>query len=327
MSGVTAAPVESRETFACFGSECTVIVADDVRPGDAASAAAMAKRRLLEWHEQFSRFEPDSELSRLNRDPHDTVPVSPMMRRVVQAAVKAAVSTDGLVDVTLAAEIEDVGYEVSFDGKGLPLALALALAPPRSPGRPRAAAGWHSIEVDRRRGTVTRPPGVRIDVGGIAKGVFADELAAMLSGFAAYAIDCAGDLRVGGRAGSRREVHVESPFDGSIVHTLELSASGVATSGIGRRSWLRPDGRSGHHLLDPRTGEPAFTGVVQVTALAPTAAQAESLSKAAILSGPEGAAGWLAFGGVIVLDDGGVVVVDGSDRFVGPGNDDGVLVR
>jgi FAD:protein FMN transferase len=316
MNSVTAAPVEYRDTFACFGSECTVIVADDVRPADASRAAAMAKRRLLEWHTQFSRFEPDSELSRLNSDPRETVEVSPMMRRLAEAAVTASASTDGLVDVTLAAEIEDVGYEVSFDGKGLPLALALTLAPARSPGRPRAGARWRSIEVDRRRGTVTRPPGLRIDVGGIAKGVFADELAALLSGFAGYAVDCAGDLRVGGRAGIAREVHVESPFDGSIVHTFELAASGVATSGIGRRSWLRPDGRPGHHLLDPQTGEPAFTGVVQVTALAPTAAQAESLSKAAILGGPEGAARRLAFGGVIVLDDGGVIVVDDGGAVV-----------
>jgi thiamine biosynthesis lipoprotein len=81
----------------------------------------------------------------------------------------------------------------------------------------------------------------------------------------------------------------------------------VATSGIGRRSWLGPRGRPAHHLLDPATGAPAFTGVVQATALAPTALEAEIRAKAALLSGPAGGERWLAeHGGVLVLDDGSV---------------------
>jgi thiamine biosynthesis lipoprotein len=97
---------------------------------------------------------------------------------------------------------------------------------------------------------------------------------------------------------------VESPFDGSIVHTFEVTRSGVATSGIGRRSWLDEEGRPAHHLLDPSSGRPAFTGVVQVTALAPSALVAEIRAKAALLSGPADAPAWLPDGGVIVLDDG-----------------------
>ena len=158
--------------------------------------------------------------------------------------------------------------------------------------------------MDPRLGTVRRPPGLRLDVGGIAKGVFADELAALLDGFDAYVLDCAGDLRVGGRAAIRRPVHVSGPFGAERLLTLSLATGAVATSGISRRSWTGRDGRPGHHLLDPRTGEPVFTGIVQATALAPTAAQAEILAKAAILSGPERAAEWLTHGGAIVTDDG-----------------------
>ena len=97
-------------------------------------------------------------------------------------------------------------------------------------------------------------------------------------------------MRLGAAPGRPARVHVASPFDDSTLHTFELAAGAVATSGIGKRSWTRPDGRPAHHLLDPATGEPAFTGVVQVTALAPTATEAEILSKAAVLSGPERAA-------------------------------------
>ena len=84
----------------------------------------------------------------------------------------------------------------------------------------------------------------------------------------------------------------------------------MATSGIGRRSWLGSDGRPAHHLLDPATGRPAFTGLVQATALAPTALEAEVLAKAALLAGPGAARGWLPHGGALVADDGGRTVVE-----------------
>jgi len=301
---------EHRLSFECFGSECTVIVADAARPDEAAAAAAAARRRLLEWHEQFSRFARESELTRLNDAPAVTVPVTALMRRVVQASVQAACATAGLVDPTLVGEIERAGYDRHLEPDGLPLVEALAAAPARSIATTSADAAWRSIQVDRSAGTVSRPPGVRLDLGGIAKGVFADELAALLVGHDAFVVDCGGDMRLGGMARQDREVHVASPFDDSMVHTFEIARGAVATSGIGRRGWWRADGRPAHHLLDPRTGEPAFTGVVQATAVAPTATEAEMLSKAALLSGPAGAARWLTQGGVIVLDDGSYKVVD-----------------
>jgi thiamine biosynthesis lipoprotein len=308
----TAPPLEHRESFACFGSTCTVIVADRIRPGAAAGAVASAKRALLGWHEEFSRFRSDSELSRLNSNPRATVPVSPMMARILETALVAAARTDGLVDPTLVAEIEESGYVGHLEGPGAELKLLLELAPPRVPAGPRPKPAWRAINLDRRGGTVTRPPGVKLDPGGIAKGVFADELASVLSGYEAFVVDCGGDLRLGGTASTRRRVDVAGAFDDSVVHTLELSGGGVATSGISRRSWINPGGRPAHHLLDPATGEPAFTGVVQATALAPTAAEAESLSKAAVLAGAEQALSWLAHGGVLVLDDGSVQTVDSS---------------
>jgi thiamine biosynthesis lipoprotein len=307
----TRAPrIEHRQTFACFGGQCSVIIADAARPADAAAAASMAKRALLAWHQRFSRFRADSELSQLNRDPRIQVPVSPLMRRVIQVAVQAAKDTGGIVDATLGDEIERAGYASHMEGEGIPLEVALALAPPREHAAANPADRWRQISIDARAGAVTRPPGTRLDPGGIAKGVFADELAALLEGFDAFALDCAGDIRLGGRAGQPRDVHVESPFDRGILHTFQTVASGVATSGIGRRSWTSDAGRPAHHLLDPRTGRPAFTGVVQATALAPTAAQAEVLAKAALLSGPDGAAGWLRYGGVVVLDDGSYEVLE-----------------
>ena len=311
MSATVAPPTEQRKTFACFGSRCTVIVAD-ARASDAAAAVIVARRRLLKWHAQFSRFEPDSELSRLNDDPLATVTVSPLMRRVIEAGIRAAEATGGLVDPTLLGQLEGAGYVGHFDQPGPALSDALALAPKRRPAGPSPQSSWRLVRTDRRTSTVTRPAGVRIDPGGIAKGVFADELAAVLSGHDAFVVECAGDLRLGGRLSPVREVHVASPFEDAVLHTFMLRFGGVATSGITKRSWIGPDGSVAHHLLDPATGRPAFTGVVQVTALAPTAIEAETLSKAALLAGPGEAERILVHGGVVVLDDGNCAVFDPS---------------
>ena len=177
------------------------------------------------------------------------------------------------------------------------MSLALRLAPPRR-ARPRPRP-WRDFAVDGWE--VTRPPGLAFDSGGLAKGLFADLIAERLAGSSSFAVDCGGDVRF---AGPERTVAVADPFGGAPLHRFRLGASAVATSGIGRRSWLGADGRPAHHLLDPSTGRPAFTGVVQATALAPTAVEAEWRAKAAVLSGPDAARDWLPHGGVVVLDDG-----------------------
>jgi thiamine biosynthesis lipoprotein len=300
--------IEASETFACFGAVCAVLVMGEGPAGRPHEAVAVARGRLLEWHERFTRFEAASELSRLNADLRHDVPVSPPMARFAAAVVTAAGRTAGLVDATLLDELEDAGYDGDL-GAPLPLQVALRLTRRRAPATANAWSRWHDITIDLGRAVVSRPPGVRLDGGGLVKGLAADILAEDLGRHDAFAVDCAGDLRLGGTAGLQRRVEVQSPFDGSVIHHFDLAAGGIATSGIGRRSWLDRHGRPAHHLIDPGTGRPAFTGVVQATALAPTGLEAEIRSKAAVLSGPAGAEQWLPDGGVLVLDDGRRLVV------------------
>jgi thiamine biosynthesis lipoprotein len=301
---------EAIETFPCFGGTVTAIVMGAGPAGTPAVAAAAVKRRMLEWHAQFSRFEPGSELSRLNADPRETVPVSPMMARFIAAALAAASATGGLVDPTLAGEIEAAGYAGHFDADPVPLERALALAPPRTPAGPSPDARWREIHVDA--GAVTRPPGVRLDSGGIAKGLFGDILAGVLARHESFALDVAGDVRLGGSAGLERAVQVAGPFAEGFLHVFSLRDGAVATSGVGKRSWLDAAGRPAHHLLDPASGRPAYTGLVQVTAIAPFGVEAEWRAKAALLSGAGAAATWLPYGGLIVSDDAGVELVPGA---------------
>jgi FAD:protein FMN transferase len=297
------------ETFDCFGSSCAALVTGAGTERSAEQAADHARRTLLGWHERFSRFLPASELSRLNSDPRAEVPVSWSMARLAKAVTIAGYMSRGLVDATLIDQIESAGYAGELRHP-LPLATALRLAPPRRAAAAASSAQWQLVEANLTEQTVTRPPGIKLDSGGLAKGLFADILAEQLASHASFAINSAGDLAIGGAAGVVRPIDVESPFDGRTLHRFELQRTGVATSGIGRRAWLDARGRPSHHLIDPSTGRPAFTGIVQVTALAPSALMAEIHAKAAILSGPRTARAWLPHGGVIVFDDGSHDVIE-----------------
>jgi thiamine biosynthesis lipoprotein len=224
----------------------------------------------------------------------------------VHAGVAAAHRTGGLVDFTLGRALARAGYVSDLAVDAVPLPFALAHAPARRPARPDPDRRWLTVSADFETSVVTRTPGTMLDSGGL-KGLFADLAAGALQECESYALDCGGDLRLGGALD--RVVTVASPFEDKILHEYMLRTGGVATSGIGRRSWLDAGGAPAHHVLDPSTGRPAFTGVVQVTALAPTALGAEVLAKAALLSGPDGARRWLAHGGVVVFDDGAHEVV------------------
>jgi thiamine biosynthesis lipoprotein len=272
---------------------------------DVASVFAEVDRRL-------SRFDPRSDLSRLNADPRASVPAAPLLRAAVAAALRAASLSGGLVDPTLLAALRRAGYSDSRARvKPASLSRALGSAPPRRPARPDRVARWRAVEVDDRAGVIRRVPGLELDLGGSVKGWAADFVAARLGRHGRCAVDCGGDLRVQAGRGAPWEVRVRHPLTGATAHTLLVRSGGVATSGIDARLWER-DGEFAHHLLDPATGRPAWTGLIAATALAPTALDAEALAKAALLSGPVAGQRLLraCHGGVLIHDDGEVEAVD-----------------
>jgi FAD:protein FMN transferase len=302
-------------TFRSMGSDVRLIVEAPLLPGlpGPAEAAERERRYIEDFARRLSRFRADSELSVLNADPAREVPASILLRTAVAAGLWSAERTDGLVDPTLLSEIETVGYATSQEGgSSAPLELALAAAPARRAARPRAEARWRQIEVDHERGTVRRPSGLRIDTGGTGKGLAADAVAHRLRGYTRFVVDCGGDIAVGG-VGLQLDplaIEVEHPLSGECVHTLHLAGGGVATSGLNVRIWRREDGSFAHHLLDPSSGEPVWSGLIGATALAPSALEAETLSKLALLTGPEGARRALAeYGGLVVHDDGEVELI------------------
>ena len=126
------------------------------------------------------------------------------------------------------------------------------------------------------------------------------------------AISCGGDLTLRGTLTSPWDVAVDGAHTGTVVHRLRVRSGGVATSGVSSRLWRRADGTYAHHLLDPSTGEPAWTGLVAATAVGATALDAEILAKTAVLAGPAVGRRLLARrGGVLQHDDGRIEVAAG----------------
>lgn len=294
-------------TFRAMGSEIRLIVGAPGPDGlDPVQAVVETKAFIEEFEQRLSRFRPDSELCALNAYVGDVAPASPLLRRAVAAGIDAAERTDGLVDPTLVDEIEGAGYAHSREGEiPVDLRTALLMAPERKAARPDPARRWAMIDVDDECSLIRRPSGVRFDSGGIGKGLAADLIAERLAGQTRFVIGCGGDLRVGGTLPEHQEVLVEHPITGAQDRRLYIESGAVASSGINVRVWRRKDGHYAHHLIDPLTGEPAWTGLVGATALAPTGVEAETAAKAAVLSGPDGARRLLCeHGGVLFHEDG-----------------------
>jgi thiamine biosynthesis lipoprotein len=292
-----------------FGTSVHILVGGPAPEGEPSPelAAAVAQAVLRSCQLELTRFEPDSELSRLNADPRPAHVASKLVAGAVAAAVGAAERSDGLVDPTLLGAMEDVGYAGSRAGvEPASLGDALQVAPARRQAAPAREPAWRLIAIIGRE--VRRPPGLLLDLGGTAKGFAADRAAAALRNQLTFAVDAGGDIVMGGTGGVPRTVTIAHPLEGGRAIQFELAAGAVATSGLGTRIW-RTDTGFAHHLLDPSTGQPAWTGVIQATALAANGLDAETLAKTALLSGPEQALQLLErTGGALVLDDGRIVL-------------------
>ena len=297
-------------TFHAMGSDVRLLLGRGLLRSAPPPLEAADRERafVLDFAHRLSRFAPDSELSLLNRDGRLAVPASRLLRAGVAAGVWTAERSHGLVEPTLVQAIRRAGYETSLDGVA-PASLreALVAAPPRRPARPDRRSRWREIVIDDEAGLIVRPPGVMVDTGGTGKGLCADAVAYRLREYTRFVVDCGGDIAVGG-VGAQLEpyaVEIEHPLTGQSIGSINVACGGIATSGLNVRLWRTPDGRFAHHLLDPSTGEPAWTGLIGATARGDTALEAETLSKMALLSGPEGARRVLdAKGGVIIHDSG-----------------------
>lgn len=261
--------------------------------GGDAGALVAADERLRELEQRWSRFLPESEVSRLNAAAGRPVAVGPDTIVLIDRAIDGWVTTSGGFDPTVLAAVVGAGYAGD---------LRTSSPRPGTPGPP--GAGMAGVHVDRATSRVRLPPGCGFDPGGIGKGLAADLVAFDLrrSGARGGCVNVGGDLRVWGVAphGGRWRV--------DLGHcTVELSGGGVATSGSTRRRW-EVDGATFHHVVDSRTGRSTASGTETVTVVAASGWRAECCATALMAVAPaEAPAVMERWGveGVAVDDDGG----------------------
>ena len=251
--------------------------------GGAAWAAVLDEFEAVEA--SMSRFRESSELSRLNAGPRR---VSRRLRRALALADRARRQTGGRFDPRVARALERIGFR-GTEGR----VVALPPQTPSSGDAPSRRAFGSTSD-----GSVVRLP-EPVDLGGVGKGLAlrwaADRAAAALSPVLAagggFLLEAGGDLAVRGRPSDGLwRVGIEDP-DGGAVPLAALSiedGDAAATSSIRVNAWRAPDGRSVHHLIDPRTGEPVGPGLTAVTVVARDPAWAEIWSKALFVEGAAG---------------------------------------
>ncbi|MCW8379093.1 FAD:protein FMN transferase [Streptomyces justiciae] len=294
-----------------LGTSVRLVVTD---PALLDSCNLLLARHLAEVDAACSRFRKDSELAALDTTTGRPVQVSPLLAEALSVALRAAEATDGAVDPTVGSAMDAIGYDRDFTlvrENDRPVRLTVKRAP-----------GWRLVDLDDDTGTVTVPPGVRLDLGATAKAWAADRAANMLAEAAGCGVLVAlgGDTAVAGEppAGGWqiRVQDITGPVDETPAYgsydSVGLHSGGLATSGTAARHWHRGD-QALHHIIDPSTGLPARTPWRTVSVAAATCAEANAASTAALVKGT-GAERWLTGMGLparLVSQEGLVITTPG----------------
>ena len=291
-----------------MASEVTVRVIDPV--SDPADAISRVEAIFRDIERTCSRFDDSSDLMRANARPDEWTEVAAECMGTIELAYAAYERTKGAFDPRVLRTLSALGYDrslnfaaggVSTSASDLPESWAI------NPWRP---------EFDHA-GSRVRLGDTPIDLGGIGKGYAVRRGIEALAGLGRAAlVEAGGDLATYGDgpardAGETRawRAAVEDPRGGETpIAVLDVSNAGVATSSIKLRSW-RAGGRNVHHLIDPRTGQPAASGLRSVTVVHDDPAWAEVWTKAAFLQGAADIADFMAGAGIAALwvDDKGTL--------------------
>jgi FAD:protein FMN transferase len=246
----------------------------------------LARSSIDHLERRWSRFLPDSDISRLNHAAGSTLHLDPSTVVLLRAMLDGWRATAGAFDPTMLAPLVGLGYAASWQD------------PANVTSIPEGAL-WHcdldDLAIDQGLNMAASPRGMCLDAGGIGKGLAADLVVGQLidAGALGASVSIGGDVAARGRAPQPDGwlIGIADPMipgDTDIeIGQLMIVEGGVATSGTLRRRWQADDGESVHHLLDPATGRPALQlkEIVAVTVIAGSAAWAEVWTKAVMVRG------------------------------------------
>lgn len=261
--------------------------------------AVFAERYLRRAEARWSRFLFSSELSTVNRNAGSLTLVSPDTFELIDLAVQGWHLTGGSFDPTVGAALCGLGYDRTFDD----------IIDGGSDIEDNPAPGCGDILLFRSLFGVQIAAGTKLDLGGLGKGFAADWLVKELLGRGARGacVSIGGDVRVDGESfdGSPWTVGLVGIDSHCPFRRIALRSGGVCTSSSQRRRWLRGSSTV-HHLIAPEFGRPVENGLAKVTVVGATATQAEVLTKAVFVAGPDQGRQLLerlGVAGVLICDD------------------------
>lgn len=245
------------------------------------------RAKITAFENRFSRFKEDSELSRLNKSSGGIFPASDEMIEFLLRAKEAYEITNGIFDPAILPVLENIGYDRDFES--IKAKTAMASVKQIQNGFTNQLS-FNDAVIDSQNNVVKLPPGMKIDLGGIAKGFIIDKIAAQLNNmFENFWISAGGDMYLAGRDSENKnwQVGAQNPLEhNQDILSLNIPAGGsaVATSGITKRKGII-GGHGWHHLIDPRINLPADNGILAATVVADTVWLADVLAKTAVILG------------------------------------------
>jgi len=265
-------------TEAIMGTRCAVeLWSEDTAKGEAAIQSVFDDMHRID--RLMSTWKEDTEISLVNREgSKHPVKISQELFRLLQVSVQYSELTHGAFDITYAS----VGYLYDFKKGVHPDQKAIDKALP--------GINWRHMVLDAKKTTVyfTRP-GMRIDLGGIAKGYSVDRGIELLQkqGITRAMVNAGGDTRIlGDRFGKPWVVGVRDPdHEGKVFLRLPLTDTAFSTSGDYER-YFDEDGKRFHHIIDPKTGDSARK-CRSVTIISGNATRTDALTKSVFIMGPE----------------------------------------
>jgi thiamine biosynthesis lipoprotein len=250
---------------------------DDPVRGEQAIDAVMAEMHRI--NELMSHYRPDSQLSQINaRAAVEPVAVDPELFDLIRTSIRFSELTGGAFDITYAS----VGYLYDYRRHLHPSEKEIEAALP--------GVNYRNLILDPANHTVKfGREGMRIDLGGIAKGYACDRGVEILKRFGVgnAIVTAGGDTRLlGDRRGRPWTIGIRHPDDRNrVVLSMPLADVAISTSGDYER-YFDEGGVRYHHIIDPKTGHSA-SGVRSVTIIGPTATQTEGWSKGVFINGAE----------------------------------------
>lgn len=257
-----------------WGTTARLVVTD---PGRLFAARKLVTAQLAAVDRACSRFRGNSEVRQVQRAAGRPVRVSNLLAELVAAALAAARRSDGAVDPTVGAAMQRLGYDRDLS--------LLSVCGGWTQVEERPVPGWRQVRLDGRELTV--PAGVLLDLGATAKAFTADRCAQLVADRCGTGVlvSLGGDIATAGPApeGGWQVLVQDLPGDPDCTVALPGRAA-LATSSTVSRQWWR-SGRLLHHILDPRTCQPAPPVWRTVSVAADRCVEANTLTTAAIVRG------------------------------------------